>query len=130
MSECKTRTTQTNLGTFRRNQTYSGIIQAYLEPCLTLTYLKLWYIQNPNTFRTRGIFATQAYSRPSLFRTPLYSESWHIQNLRHIQNPVAHLWWSINYFDGCNYFHKLLSFSQSLPAGREFLIYLLTYSNK
>ena len=39
-------------------------IQAYLEPCVTLTYLKLWYIQN-------------------IFRT--YSE--HIQNQKHIQNP-------------------------------------------
>ena len=68
------------LGTFRHNQTYPEIIQAYLEPCLTLTYLKLWYIQNPNMFRTR-----------SIFRITLFSERWHIQNPRHIQNPVAHL---------------------------------------
>ena len=74
MGECKTKANQTNLCTFRHNQTYPGIIQAYLEPCVTLTYLKLWYVQNPD-----------------IFRTPLYSERWHIQNLRHIQNPVVHL---------------------------------------
>ena len=29
---------------------------------------------------------------PGIFRTHLYSERWrHIQNLRHIQNPVTHL---------------------------------------
>ena len=43
MGECKTKAIQIDLGTFRHNQTYSGIIQAYLEPCLTLTYLKLVY---------------------------------------------------------------------------------------
>ena len=32
MSEFKTKAIQTNLGTFRHNLTYPGIIQAYLEP--------------------------------------------------------------------------------------------------
>ena len=84
MGECKTKAIQTNLGTFRHNQTYSGIIQACLEPCLTLKYLKLWYIQNPNIFRSRSIFRTPAYSWPcyipnagifkiwGIFGTPLY----------------------------------------------------------
>ena len=89
MGKCKTKAIQANLGTFRHNQTYPKIIQAYLEACLTLTYLKLWYIQNPNVLRTRTIF-----------RTLLYSEHWHIQNLRHIQNPIAHLRGSVNYFHG------------------------------
>ena len=44
MSKCKTKAIQTDLGTFRHNQTYPGIIQAYSQPCVTLTYLKLWYI--------------------------------------------------------------------------------------
>ena len=43
MGECKTKAIQIDLGTFRHDQTYSGIIQAYLEPCLTLIYLKLVY---------------------------------------------------------------------------------------
>ena len=29
MGKCKTKAIQTNLGTFRHNQTYPGIIQAY-----------------------------------------------------------------------------------------------------
>ena len=69
MGECKTKAIQTNLGTFRHNQTYPGIIQVYLEPCLNLTFLKLWYIPNPNILRIR-----------SIFRTPVYSELCYIQN--------------------------------------------------
>ena len=69
MGECKTTAIQKNIGTFRHNLTYPGIIQAYLKPCITLTYLKLWYIQNPGIFRTR-----------SIFRTPTYSQPWNIQN--------------------------------------------------
>ena len=72
------------LGTFRHNQTYPEIIQAYLQPCLTLTYLKLWYIQNPNILRTKSLFRTPVYSEPAIFRTLA-----HIQILRHIQNPGA-----------------------------------------
>ena len=37
MSRCKTKAVQTDLGTFRYNQTDPGIIQAYSEPCVTLT---------------------------------------------------------------------------------------------
>ena len=70
----KTKAIQTNLGTCSHNLTYTRIIQAYLEPCITLRYLTLWYIQNPG-----------------IFTTPPYSEGWHIQYLRHIQNPVTHL---------------------------------------
>ena len=59
MSKCKTKAIQTDLGTFRHNQSFPGIIQAYLES---------WYIQNP------GIFIN-----------PVYSECWHIQSPRHIR---------------------------------------------
>ena len=81
MGECKTKAIQTNLGTFSHNLTYPGIIQAYLEPCVTLTYLKLWYIQNPDIFRTGSILRTLAYSQPwyiknlAIFRTLAYSKS-------------------------------------------------------
>ena len=37
MSECRIKAIQTNLGTFRHNQAYPVIIQAYLEPCVTPT---------------------------------------------------------------------------------------------
>ena len=84
MGECKTKAITTDLGTFRHNQTYPGIIQVYsahLESCVTLTYLKLWYIENPDIFRTRSIFRTPAYSKPRyiqypvIFKTPAYSKS-------------------------------------------------------
>ena len=38
MGEYKAKAIQINLGTFRHDQTYPGIIQAYLEHCVTLIY--------------------------------------------------------------------------------------------
>ena len=35
MGECKAKAIQTNLSTFKHNQTYPGIIQAYSEPRVT-----------------------------------------------------------------------------------------------
>ena len=52
-------------------------IQAYLKPCVTLTYSEPEAYLEPRDIHNSGTF-----------RTPLYSERWHIQNLRHIQNPV------------------------------------------
>ena len=84
MNKCKPKT-------FRQIYAYSGIIghiqelfrhiQAYLEPFVTLEYLELWYIQNPDIFRARSIFRTLAYSQSwytqnsGIFRTLAYSES-------------------------------------------------------
>ena len=62
MGECKTKAIQTNLGTFRHNQTCPGIIQAY-----------------------SGIFRTLYF--PNMFKTVVCPEPWHIQNQKHIQNP-------------------------------------------
>ena len=44
-------------------QVYSGIIQAYSEPCVTLVNSELWHIQNLGIFKTRGIFRTLVYSK-------------------------------------------------------------------
>ena len=90
MGKCKTKAIQTDLGTFRHNQPYPGIIWAYsgifrtlcnpgIDPCIsrTLRYAvpevcsKPWHIQNSG-----------------IFRTPVYSERWHIENPRLIHNPV------------------------------------------
>ena len=60
---------QTHSGIIRHIQELFRHIQAYLEPCLTLTYLKLWYILNPNILRAR-----------SIFRTPAYSQRYYVQN--------------------------------------------------
>ena len=80
IGKCKTKTIQTDLGTFTHNQAYPGIIQAYSGIFKTMlypepeAYSESWHIHNPG-----------------IFRTPAYSEPWHIQNPRHIQNPVKHL---------------------------------------
>ena len=110
MSKCKTKAIQTDLGTFR--QELFRDIQAYSEVCVTLTYLKLWYIQNPNTFRTRNIFRTLEYSQhwciqnPGIFRTLAYSKSeaypepCQTSTMKRFRKIV----------NGYNYFHKLQLF--------------------
>ena len=81
MDKCKTKAIQTDLGPFRHNQAYPGMIQAYSKPCVTLAYLQPWYIQNPDIFRTISIFRTLAYSpawyiqNHRIFRTLAYSKS-------------------------------------------------------
>ena len=59
----------------RHKQTYSGIVQAYSEPCIILAYSGVLYIKNPGIFKTR-----------SIFRTMVYPKLWQIQNQRHIKN--------------------------------------------
>ena len=83
MGKFNTKTIQTDFGTFRHNQAYPGIINAYSKPCVTLAYLEPCYIQNPNIFKIRNIFRTLVYSEP-----PLYSKLWHIQNQRLIQTSM------------------------------------------
>ena len=61
MSACTPKANQTHLGTFTHTSVYSRILtpnQAYSEPCVTQSYLKLQYIQNPGVFRTLRIFIT------------------------------------------------------------------------
>ena len=82
MGKCKTKAVRTDLDTFRHNQAYPGIIQAYsgiFRTLCNLGYLEPWYIQNPDIFKTR-----------STFRTLAYSQSWYIQNLG-IFKPLAYL---------------------------------------
>ena len=72
MGECKTEAIQLDqldFWIFAYIKAYSGIIQAYAETCVTLTYSELWYNQKAGIFRTRGIIITLVYSEP-----------WHIQN--------------------------------------------------
>ena len=66
--------------------THSGIIQEYSKPCVILAYSELCYIQNPGIFKTRDISRTLTYPKvwhiqnrryiqnPGLFRTLRYSE--------------------------------------------------------
>ena len=80
----------------------------YSESCITLAYLKPWYIQNQ-----RHIHSTVKYlswntllkflCNPDIFRTLLYSPLWYILKNKHIQNPTEHLRWSILLRTLCNY---------------------------
>ena len=103
MSKCKAKAIQTGLDTFRKNHAYPVVIQAYSKPYVTLVYLELWYIQNPDIFRTRGIFRTLAYSQPwyiynpRIFRTLTYSEPCQISAVKRFAKTV----------NGYNYFRKL-----------------------
>ena len=82
MGKRKTKAIQADLGIFTHIPAYSGIfrhIQTY-----------------PDIIRRIQAYSAiiQAYSEPCV--TLAYSESWHIQNQRHIQNPgisktLAHL---------------------------------------
>ena len=76
MGKCKTKAIQTYWGSFRHNQAYPGIIQAYSKPYVTLEYSEPWYIQKHDIFRTRSIFKTlQVWyiQNPDIFRTLTYS---------------------------------------------------------
>ena len=80
MGKCKTKSIQTDLGTFRHNQAYPGIVQTYSDIFRTLTYLEPCYIQNPDIIRIRIIFRILAYLQPwcipspDIFRTLAYSK--------------------------------------------------------
>ena len=108
MDKCKAKAIQVDLGTFRH-------IQAYSEPCVALTHLKPWYIQNPNRgifktiYRTRSIFRTLAYSQlwyihiPCTFRMLAYSKSEAYSEP--CQTPTMKRFLKV--VNGYNYFHKL-----------------------
>ena len=117
MSKCKTKAIHTDLDTFRHFQELLRHIQTYSKPCGTLAYLKPWYIQNPDIFRTRSIFRTLAYSQrwynqnPIIFRTLAYSKSEAYSEP--CQTSTVKRFAKI--VNGYNHFHKLQLFSQSLP---------------
>ena len=62
MGECKTKAIQTNLGTFRHNQTYPGMIKAYSGKFTTLCY--------PDIFYNYGISRTLTYPEPEVYLEP------------------------------------------------------------
>ena len=74
MGKCKTKAIQTDLGTFRHNQAYPGIVQAYSKACVTLAYKEPRYIQNPNIFKITNIFRTLAYSKSKAY-SDIYDEA-------------------------------------------------------
>ena len=78
MGKYITKGIQTYLVTFRHNQTYSRIIQAY--SVIIGTLCNLAYFMMP--FMLLLVLIVSCISR-----TAVYLESWHIQNQKHIQNP-------------------------------------------
>ena len=77
IEKCKTKAIQADLTIFthiphiqacshllRHNQTYSGIIQVYSEPCVTLVYFESYHVQNQKHVQNRVIFRTPKYSAP------------------------------------------------------------------
>ena len=87
MGKSKTKAIQTNFGTFRHNQAYLGIIQGYSKPCVTLSYLEPWYIQNPNIFKIRNIFRPLVYLEPRYIQN---SDMFKIQGLfRYLQGQTS-----------------------------------------
>ena len=65
MDKCKIKAIQTDLGTFRHNQAYPGIIQAYSDIFKTLC--------NPGIFRTVVYPESLHIQNPGVFRTPEYT---------------------------------------------------------
>ena len=78
MGKCITKAIQTYLGTFRHNQTYPRIIQAY--PLLIRTLYNLVYFMKLLVLMFVLIVSC-------IFRTLVYLASGHIQSQKHIQNP-------------------------------------------
>ena len=67
MGECKAKAIQTSLGSFRHNQTYPGIMQAYSGIFRTLCH--------PDIFYNCGISRTLTYSEPEAYSEPRYIQS-------------------------------------------------------
>ena len=66
MGKCKTKAIQRDLGTFRHNQAYPGIIQAYSGIFRTLYNPAIFttVVQNQKHIQSPGIFRTPTYSKP------------------------------------------------------------------
>ena len=87
MGECKTKAMRTNLGTFRHNQTYPGIAQAYSDIFRTLCYHDIFKTvvypepeaySEPGHIHNTGIFRTLANSK-----SEAYSDSCRTSTMKH-----------------------------------------------
>ena len=138
MEKCKKKIIQADLDIFthiptqsnisRNNQAYTGIIQAYSEPCVAMVYSKIWYIQNPGISKT-SIFRTHIQSS-GIFKTrdmfrilgyselEAYSEACQTSTMEHFEKQVA----AIIIFASYNYFRNI---SISCPLVEEINIIFL-----
>ena len=116
MGECKTKAIQTNLGTFRHNQTYPGIIQAYSGIFRTLCYSDIfktvacpepWHIQNQKHIENPGIFTTLVHSEPWYIQNTGIWKIWGIfRTLSYVYNEALIIFTAIIIFTNYNYFRK------------------------
>ena len=79
MGKCITKAIQTYLGTFRHNQVYPRITQAYSIIIRTLCNLE-YFMKLSMSLLVLVVSC--------IFRTLVYPEFWNIQTQKHIQNPV------------------------------------------
>ena len=116
MRQCKTEAILTNLGTFRHNQTFPGIIQAYSGILRTLSYRdifktvvypKPWHIQNQKHIQNSGIFTTLVYSEPVYIQNAGIFKIWGIfRILSHIYDEALIIFTAILIFKNYNCFCK------------------------
>ena len=84
MGECKAKAIQANLGTFRHNQTYPRIIQAYSGIFRTLCY--------PDIFYNYGISRTLTYSEPEAYSEPRYIQNAGVFKIWGIFRTLSHIY--------------------------------------
>ena len=110
MGECKVKAIQTNLGTFRHNKTYPGIIQAYSGIFRILWYPDIfeivvypepWYIQKQKHIQNLSILTTLVYSEPRYIQNPGI-----FRTLSHIYSEALIIFTAIIIFTNYNYFRK------------------------
>ena len=102
------------LGTFRHNQTYPGIIQAYSGifrtlryPDITVICLEPWHIQSQKYIQNPGIFTTLVHSEPRYIQNAGIFKIWEIfRTLSYIYDVALIIFTGIIIFTNYNYFRK------------------------
>ena len=113
MGKCTAKVTQTNLGTFRHNQTYPGNIQGYSDIFRILCYPDIFYdcdiSRTPYIFRTRSKSRTLVYSEPRYIQNLAYSkfEAYLFRALSHIYDETLIIFMAVIIFTNCNYYRKV-----------------------
>ena len=95
-----------NTGIFRTRGIFRTLLNVYYEefysqPFVTLSYLKLWHIQDPRHIHHTvknllwNILFKTLYN-PDIFRTLIYSQLWYVLKPKHIRSHAKYLKWSIS----------------------------------
>ena len=115
MRKRKTEAIQTDLDTFRHNQAYPGITQAYsgISRALcnsgifrTMVYLEPWHILNQKHIRNPGILRGLGYSKSEIYSGPCQTST--IRVLRKLSLFPPRIFTNHNYFHSINLPRTLL----------------------